>query len=105
MSGNRSRSKGKRGEAELSRILSDRGISHDRLLDGRHQVHGDILAGDLALEVRRRERVSITSWSAAHEAEVPDHLTPAVVYRSNGEPWRVSLTLDDFLDLVEQART
>lgn len=104
MSGNRSRRKGKTAEAEVSRILSDRGIHHDRLLDGRHQVHGDILAGDLALEVRRREKVSITRWSADHEAEVPDHLTPAVVYRSNGEPWRVSLQLEDFLDLVEAAR-
>lgn len=105
MSGKRSRRKGKRSEAEVSRILTDRGISHDRLLDGRHQVHGDILAGDLALEVRRREKVAITRWSADHEKSVPAHLTPAVVYRSNGEPWRVSLTLDDFLDLVEAARS
>lgn len=105
MSGNRSRRKGKAAEAEVSRILTDRGISHDRLLDGRHQVHGDILAGELALEVRRREKISITAWSKLHEAEVPDHLTPAVVYRSNGEPWRVSLQLEDFLGLLEAARS
>lgn len=102
--GRASRTKGKSGEREVSRILADRGIHHDRLLDGRHQVHGDILAGDLALEVRRREQIRITAWSKVHEAEVPDHLTPAIVYRSNGEPWRVSLTLEDFLDLVEAAR-
>lgn len=104
MSGSRSRRKGKSAEAAVSRILTDRGIHHDRLLDGRRQMHGDVLAGDLAIEVRRRERVSITAWSAAHEAGVPDHLVPVVAYRSNGEPWRVSLTLDDFLDLVEAAR-
>lgn len=103
--GKRSRDKGKGGEREFSKILTARGIHHDRLLDGRHQVHGDVLAGDLAIEVRRRERVSITAWSKAHEAEVPPHLTPVVAYRSNGEPWRVSLTLDDFLDLVEAARS
>lgn len=102
--GKASRNKGKLGEREFSRLLSERGIHHDRLLDGRHQVHGDVLAGEFAIEVRRRERVSITEWSRTHEAEVPDHLVPAVAYRSNGEPWRVSLTLDDFLDLVEAAR-
>lgn len=99
------RRKGKAAEAEVSRILSERGIHHDRLLDGRHQVHGDILAGDVAIEVRRREKVAITRWSADHEAEVPNHLIPAVCYRSNGEPWRMSLTLADFLDLLEAART
>ena len=102
--GKASRTKGKSGEREFSKILTDRGIHHDRLLDGRHQVHGDVLAGDLAIEVRRREKVSITAWSKAHEQEVPSHLTPVVAYRSNGEPWRVSLTLEDFLDLVEAAR-
>lgn len=105
MSGNRSRRKGKVAEAEVSRILSDRGIHHDRLLDGRHQVHGDILAGDLALEVRRREAISITRWCDTHEKAVPSHLLPAVVFRQNGQPWRVSLQLEDFLDLVEAARS
>lgn len=102
--GRASRDKGKRSEAEVSRILSERGIHHDRLLDGRRQIHGDILAGDVAIEVRRREKVAITRWSADHEKSVPAHLIPAVCYRSNGEPWRVSLTLADFLDLLEAAR-
>lgn len=102
--GRASRTKGKSGEREVSRILTDRGIHHDRLLDGRRQVHGDILAGDVAIEVRRREKISIIRWSADHEASVPAHLTPAVCYRSNGEPWRMSIRLEDFLDLLEAAR-
>ena len=102
--GKRSRTKGKSGEREVSKILTDRGIHHDRLLDGRHQVHGDVLAGDLAIEVRRRETLSLSAWSKAHEAEVPSHLVPVVAYRRSREPWRVSLNLDDFLDLVEAAR-
>lgn len=88
----------------MSRILTDRGISHDRLLDGRRQIHGDILAGELAIEVRRRETISITRWSVDHAEAVPDHLVPVVCYRQSRQPWRVSLTLEDFLDLVEQAR-
>lgn len=99
-----SRDKGKRGEREFSKALEGRGISHDRLLDGRHQVHGDVLAGELAIEVRRRERIEIVKWCRDHEAEVPAHLIPVVAFRPNEEPWRVTLTLDDFLDLLEAAR-
>ena len=99
--GKASRDKGKRGEREVAQLLKDRGIHHDRTLDGRNQVHGDILLSDMALEVRRREQVSIVKWSREHEAEVPDHLIAAVVYRTNGEPWRISLPLDDFLSIIE----
>jgi hypothetical protein len=55
----------------------------------------------MALEVRRREQVSIVRWSRDHEAEVPDHLVAAVAYRTNGEPWRISLPLADLLDLLD----
>jgi Holliday junction resolvase len=99
--GKPSRDKGKRGEREVAQILRDRGIHHDRTLDGRNQVHGDILMPGMALEVRRREQVSIVRWSRDHEAEVPDHLVAAVAYRTNGEPWRVSLPLADLLDLLD----
>jgi hypothetical protein len=98
-----SRDKGKRGELEIDHILSDRGIQFTRDLDGRRQIYGDFLLSGMALEVRRRESVSITRWSKDHEAEVPGHLTPAVAYRTNGEPWRVSLPLEDLLDLIEAA--
>lgn len=98
--GKPSRDKGKRGEREVAQLLKDRGIHHDRTLDGRNQIHGDILLSNMALEVRRREQVSIVRWSREHEEEVPDHLIPAVAYRTNGEPWRVSLPLDDLLDLL-----
>lgn len=101
--GKASRAKGKVAEREVSQILKDRGIHHDRTLDGRKQVHGDILMSAFALEVRRRETLSMIAWHKAHEAEVPDHLVPAIVYRTNGEPWRVSLPLDDLLDLIEAA--
>ena len=31
-------------------------------------------------------------------------MIPAVAYRTNGEPWRVSLPLEDLLDLIEAAQ-
>ena len=99
-----SRDKGKRGELEIDHILSERGVEFTRDLDGRRQKYGDFLFSAVALEVRRRESVSITRWSKDHEEEVPSHMIPAVAYRTNGEPWRVSLPLEDLLDLIEAAQ-
>jgi Holliday junction resolvase len=98
-----SRRKGRVAERELEQLIADRGIEVDRSLGGRQQPYGDIRIPGVAIECRRRERVEIIKWSRDHEAQVPDHLTPAVAYRTNGEPWRVSLPLADYLDLVEQA--
>ena len=101
--GKASRDKGKRGELEIDHILSDRKIPFTRDLDGRLQKYGDFLLPSVALEARRRETLSLTAWSRDHEEKVPDHLIPAVAYRTNGQPWRVSIPLDDFLDLLEEA--
>jgi len=99
-----SRNKGRSAEREVELAFQRRGVPTDRNLSGRKQVAGDIATSGLAVEVRRRERIDIARWCADHEAETPEHLTPIVVWRKSREPWRVSLTLDDFLDLLGEAR-
>jgi Holliday junction resolvase len=98
-----SRRKGRSAERELEALIADRGIEVDRSLGGRHQPYGDIRIPGSAIECRRRERVEIVKWSREHEAQTPDHLIPAIAYRTNGEPWRVSMPLSDYLDLVQQS--
>lgn len=98
-----SRRKGKDAEAELQRIIEARGIEVDRYQDGREQPRGDIGIPGVRIDGKRRERIEIVKWSKEQEEKVPDHLTPAVAYRVNREPWRISLTLNDFLDLYLQA--
>lgn len=100
-----SRRKGRSGERELERLIAARGIEVDRSLGGRHQQYGDLRIPGVAIECRRRERVEIVKWSREHEAKVPDRLIPVIAYRTNGEPWRVSLPVDQFLGLIEQARS
>lgn len=100
-----SRRKGRDGERELERLIEARGIDTDRSLGGRTQPHGDISIPGFAIECRRRERIDICKWSKEHEAKVPGHLTPAVAFRKSGEPWRVALTLDDFLDMYLAANS
>jgi len=98
-----SRRKGRAAERELEALIADRGIEVDRSLGGRHQPYGDIRIPGDAIECRRRERVEIVRWCREHEAEVPGHIRPVVAFRTNGEPWRVALPLDDYLDLVQQS--
>lgn len=103
-----SRNKGRNAEREVERILQDAGLQTDRNLSGREQVAGDIVVymGDiLAIEVRRRETLSIDKWSRDHEESTPDDFIPAVVYRRSRAPWRISLRLDDFLALVTNQRS
>lgn len=104
MGGRMSRRKGQAGERSVELIFQEAGFTTDRNIGGRKQIAGDIAAAGLAVEVRRREKLSIERWCREHEAETPEHLTPVVVWRRSGEPWRVSLTLDDLIDLLREAR-
>lgn len=97
-----SRAKGRSAERQVELAVQAAGLSTERALGGRNQVHGDILAGKFALEVRHREKLSIVAWSAAHEIGCPPAMTPVLVYRTNRQPWRASMLLSDFLDLAGQ---
>lgn len=97
-----SRRKGRDAEREVELLTLAHGVDCDRALGGRHQPYGDLNLPGVALEVRRRDRVLLVAWSREHEAKVPAHLVPAVAYRPDREPWRVSLPLGDFLDLLRE---
>ena len=105
MSGRSSRTKGRSAEREVELRFQDAGFTTERAIGGRRQIAGDINVAGLAVEVRRREKLSIDAWSMAPEDETPDHLTPVVVWRRSRAPWRVSLTLEDFIDLLREARS
>ena len=97
----RERSKGRRAERELELLILEAGIDCDRSLSGRRQPAGDLSLPGVALEARRRNRVRLVEWSREHEHRTPSHLIPALAYRPDGEPWRVSLPLADFLELLQ----
>ena len=106
--GAKSRAKGVRSEREVELALQAAGYSTDRNLGGRNQVSGDIAAeqGDtrLAVEVRRRESLSVERWLHEHRASTPDHSTPILIARTSRNPWLVAIELSDFLDLLKQAK-
>ena len=97
----KSRTKGKTGEREVGHLLTDAGFDASREQDGRNQACDfRIHSPAIDLEVRRREQLSLKAWSREIEAKTPEGRIPAVAYRTNGEPWRISLPLDRFLHLL-----
>lgn len=104
MNGRGRRSKGVRAELEVEKLIRERGLSTERAIGGRAQVHGDIQVEGMAIDVKRQERLCLPAWSRKLEADVPSHVTPAIAYRTSRDVWRVSLPLADLLDLLEEAK-
>ena len=102
--GAHSRNKGRNAEREVELAFQAEGFPTDRNLGGRTQVSGDIATTGLAVEVRRRESLSVERWLWEHHEETPSHLTPILVARTSRKPWFVALSLDDFLELLKEAR-
>lgn len=98
-----SRDKGKVAEREVERRLEQRGFHVIREQDGRTQGADLLVNGTYAVEVKRRERLSLLDWHRQLEGRIPGHLVPMVVWRPNREPWRASLLLADLADLIEEA--
>ena len=105
--GRSERQKGASGEREIVNLLKGRGLKAQRtapLQASRDSSDADVLGVEgMWLEIKRRERVSIDAWCTEAEAACPASSTPCVVWRRSRQPWRVALSLDDFLDLVEAA--
>jgi hypothetical protein len=102
----KSRTKGKAGEVESSRIWRDAGADVRPLQSGQRERDdaGDYLVtfpgATLIVQCRRRERTRVLEASRQIEAVARENETPAVVYRPSREPWRISMRLDDFVRLV-----
>lgn len=106
MTGRRSRAKGKAGELESSRLWLAAGGDVRPLQSGQRERDdaGDYLVtlagATFIVQCRRRERTRVLEASRQIEAVARDGELAAVVYRPSREPWRISMTLEDFLGLV-----
>lgn len=94
-----SRNKGKRGELELSHILNRYGFDTRR---GQQYcgANGDadvVGVPYLHIECKRVENLNLTKALQQAIADSKDEEYPAVFHRKNGEEWKVTLSLEDFL--------
>jgi Holliday junction resolvase len=101
------RDKGIRGEREVRAILEEAGYDvrgleglgdHLALKQRTPKVLPETLV--LHVEVKRQETLRPDVWARQAAAEAPNGATPVVAYRRSKEPWRVTLSLEDFLGLI-----
>ena len=102
--GRKSSIKGKRGERELARFLTDRGFlaRRGRQFSGSPEspdVVCEALAG-FHIECKRTEKLSV--YAAIDQAnEDAGEKTPLVFHRRNRKPWLVIMNAGDFLELLD----
>jgi Holliday junction resolvase len=103
MTGKASRDKGARGERELAEILShELGVVVKRKLGQARDGGDDIQVGKFRIEVKRREKLSIDSWCEQVEKASEPGDVPVLVYRRNGQPWRVVVGLQWFIKAMRE---
>ena len=104
MNGRGKRNKGAAGERELAGILKDQlGFEVKRNLGQARDGADDITIQKFRIEVKRQERLQVDRWSEQVESCSKAGEVPVLMYRRNGQPWRVCLRLDDFIPLLRDA--
>lgn len=101
-----SREKGKRAEREVRDILRKYGFSAVRDGQQREEGHQDLIHNipQVHLEVKRREKLCLPEWTKQAERDAKLGYIPVVAYRTNGEPWRASLPLEELVLLFSIKR-
>jgi len=101
MAGKSSREKGIRGENEVVALLEEAGYHCERRGSG---YSGDDLRivefPNWYAEVRRQETLCIPGWCREIEEKAGTKV-PILFFRRSREPWRVCMTLETFLGLME----
>ena len=96
-----SRQKGAAGERELANVLKEYGYKARR---GQQfcGANGDadvIGIEGLHIECKRVEKLNIDNAYRQAAEDARDGETPVVMHRKNGQKWKVTLSLEDFMKL------
>lgn len=103
MTGRASRNKGAAAERELATMLSDElGFAVKRKLGQARDGGDDIQIGKYRIEVKRREALRLDEWCKQVETASGPEDVPVVAYRRNGQPWRVVVPIDWFIEQVRE---
>lgn len=102
-----SRQKGKRGELELAHVLEEYGVKARR---GQQysglQGDADVVGLDgVHIECKRVEQLNVENAMQQAERDAQEGEIPAVFHRKNREEWKVTIRLEDFMNLYLGPRT
>jgi len=108
--GLRSRNKGKRGELQFSKVLKKRGFAAHRGAQNAGRTKGGEVAPDIYstvpnthFEVKYVEKLNIYKAMEQAKGDAADGVVPVVAHRKNREDWLITMSVEDYLDLVEKA--
>jgi len=102
--GRASRDKGKKGERELASLLREYGYDSRRGV----QYNGadgsaDVLGLDgVHIECKRVERLNIYDAMEQAIGDAREGEIPAVFHRRNRDYWKVTLRLEDFMEIYQK---
>ena len=102
--GRASRDKGKKGERELAALLREYGYDSRRGV----QYNGadgsaDVLGLDgVHIECKRVERLNIYDAMEQAIGDAREGEIPAVFHRRNRDYWKVTLRLEDFMEIYQK---
>ena len=96
-----SRQKGKRGELELARVLREHGIDARRgqQYSGANGDADVIGMEGIHIECKRVESLNIEKAMQQSEHDARAGEVPVVMHRRNGEKWKCTLRLEDFIEI------
>lgn len=103
-----SRQKGARGERELAARLRELGISEARRGQQYSGANGDadVVGMDgVHIECKRVEALNIEKALQQAERDSREHEIATVMHRRNGEGWKVTLRLEEFICLWRKWNT
>lgn len=100
-----SRSKGKRGEAELASVLRQHGYEARRgqQYSGANGDADVVGLPGIHIECKRRERLDLYDAIAQAVRDAgKKHLLPTVMHRKNNCEWLVTMRLDDWVEIYRE---
>ena len=100
-----SKQKGKRGELELANYLKKHGLLARRGQQFKGTPESpDVICdnwNDIHIEVKRVEKLNVDKALDKSTEDAGD-LIPVVIHRKNNTNWKVTMWLDDFINLYKQ---
>lgn len=104
--GRRSREKGKRGEREVAKLLSDAGYESRRGVQFCGGGDSPDVISELPchIEVKRTEKFNL--WGAMDQASADAvDMPPIVFHRPSHRPWVIVMYAEDFLELLRKEQS
>ena len=102
-----SKVKGATGEREIAKILKEKGFTEARRGQQYCGANGDadvIGIEGVHIEVKRVEKLNVENALKQAERDKKENEIATVFHRKNREEWKVTLRLDDFINLYKELK-